>query len=99
MLQSQYPPWMIGCPYPTPAQTALQGEIKGLGLLFLVLVDLAMGPCIALPFLASTRGDIPDGTRRSLFLFATAFLVVWSLVGTYYLSSTISNLLRWIGYR
>lgn len=79
---AQCPPYASGCVYPTPAQVSYTTLVQGLGLLFVILFDLALGLSVAMAFLSSTRSDIPDGTRRSLYLFATVFLFVWIVVGT-----------------
>lgn len=88
----QCPPYASGCLYPTPAQASYAGMVQGLGLLFVVLFDLALGLSVAMAFLSSTRPDIPEGTRRSLYLFATVFLFTWLFVGTYLFPPLISVL-------
>lgn len=92
IVASQCPPWLLGCPYVTGAQLAFATTMQGLAALFLVLLDLAMGLTIALAFLSATRSDIPEGTRRSLFLFATTFLFIWTLVGTFLLPTFLGGI-------
>jgi len=79
-----------GCPYLTPDQMTYQTTLYGLGLLFLVAFDLAVGLSVALAFLAATRSDIAESTRRSLVMFAAIFLGVWLLVGTFWVPSLVS---------
>ncbi len=89
-LQLQCPPSLAGCPYLTPVQAAYQSTFYGLELLFFVAVDLGLGLSVALAFLAATRSDILESTRRSLFFFATVYLFVWFLVGLFVVPPFIS---------
>jgi hypothetical protein len=57
-----------------------------------------LGLSIALAFSASTRANLPESTQRSLYLFVTAFLFVWNLVGSFILLSMLGTLNQWVGY-
>ena len=67
------------CPPPTdPAIIAYRDTIRTLGWVSVVTMDLAVAFSVAMAWIAGgSRGEITDGTRRGIFIFATVFLVVW----------------------
>ncbi len=78
-----------GCPTPTPDTTAYANTIRGLAWISVGALDFAAGFTVALAFVLATRADIPEGARRSVFLFASIFVPVWT-VGSFILLSYLS---------
>ena len=52
--------------------------IRTLGWIAAIAMDLAVALAVGFAFLVgASAADVSDGTRRGLYIFATAFLVVW----------------------
>ena len=69
------------CQPPTdPTLIAYRDTIHTLGWVSVVTMDLAVSFSVAMAWIAGgSRGELSDGTRRGIFVFATVFLVVWLL--------------------
>jgi len=67
------------CPAPSdPAVIAYRDTIRILGWVSVVAMDLAVSFAVMMAWVVGAlKGDIPDGTRRGIFIFATVFLAVW----------------------
>jgi hypothetical protein len=68
-----------GCsPTTDPALIAYRDTIRILAWVSVVTMDLAVSFSVAMAWIAGgSRGELSDGTRRGIFIFATVFLVVW----------------------
>ncbi len=68
-----------GAPTPTdPAVVAYRDTIRILGWTSAVAMDLALGFSLTTAWIAGvSKGEISDGTKRGMFIFATVFLAVW----------------------
>jgi len=68
-----------GTPPPTdPAVVAYRDTIRILGWTSAVAMDLALGFSLTIAWIAGvSKGEISDGTKRGMFIFATVFLAVW----------------------
>ena len=68
-----------GCtPTTDPALIAYRDTIRALAWVSVVTMDLAVSFSVAMAWIAGgSRGELSEGTRRGIFLFATVFLVVW----------------------
>ena len=67
-----------GCtPTTDPALIAYRDTIRVLAWVSVVTMDLAVSFSVAMAWIAGSRAELSDGTRRGIFLFATVFLVVW----------------------
>lgn len=66
-------------PPPTdPAVIAYRDTLRILAWTSAVAMDLALAFSLTFAWVAgASKGDIPDGTRRGMFIFATVFLAVW----------------------
>jgi hypothetical protein len=66
-------------PAPTdPAVIAYRDTVRILGWTSAVAMDLALGFSLTIAWIAGvSKGDISDGTKRGMFIFATVFLAVW----------------------
>jgi hypothetical protein len=81
-----------GCSTPTPDQVAAHDTIRGLAWIAIIALDLAAGFSVALAFVIGSRNDVPEVTRRAVFLFSTIYVAAW-LFGSYFLF-TLLNLAR-----
>ena len=68
-----------GTPTPTdPAVVAYRDTLRILGWTSAVAMDLALGFSLTIAWIAGvSKGEISDGTKRGMFIFATVFLAVW----------------------
>ena len=68
-----------GCtPTTDPALIAYRDTIRVLAWVSVVTMDLAVSFSVAMAWIVGgSRGELSEGTRRGIFLFATVFLVVW----------------------
>src|SRR5207245_7484076 len=68
-----------GCtPTTDPALIAYRDTIRILAWVSVVTMDLAVSFSVAMAWIVGgSRGELSEGTRRGIFLFATVFLVVW----------------------
>ncbi|TLZ73781.1 MAG: hypothetical protein E6K06_02100 [Methanobacteriota archaeon] len=68
-----------GTPPPTdPAVAAYRDTLRILGWTSAVAMDLALGFSLTIAWIAGvSKGEISDGTKRGMFIFATVFLAVW----------------------
>ncbi len=68
-----------GCsPTTDPALIAYRDTIRALAWVSVVTMDMAVSFSVAMAWIAGgSRGELSEGTRRGIFLFATVFLVVW----------------------
>jgi hypothetical protein len=65
-------------PTTDPALIAYRDTVRILAWVSVVTMDLAVSFSVAMAWIAGgSRGELSDGTRRGIFLFATVFLVVW----------------------
>ncbi len=73
------PPCTGFCQPPTdPAIIAYRDTIRILGWVSVVAMDLAVSFAVMMAWVVGAlKGDIPEGTRRGIFVFATVFLAVW----------------------
>jgi len=74
----------IPCPQcqPTtdPAIIAYRDTIRILGWVSVIAMDMAVSLAVAMAWIVGgSKGEISDGTRRGVFIFATVFLAVWLL--------------------
>ena len=80
-------------PYPTAPPLSYQTAVMALGIAGMAIVDLAIGLSVAVALSQSvSRPEMSEAARRGMFLFATAFLVAWLVMGTFlvqFLASTI----------
>src|SRR5207253_253388 len=57
--------------------------IRTLGWTAVVSMDLAVSLTVMLAWVVgAARSDVPDASRRGIFIFATVFLAIWILVGS-----------------
>lgn len=82
-------PSVSGCTPTTQAQANYINTIRGLAWFAVGALDLSAGLSVALAFVAASRAEIPESTRRSVFLFATVFTSIWA-VGSFILLSYLS---------
>lgn len=75
------PPPCTGCPPITdPSLIAYRNTIRTLGWVSVIAMDLAVSAAVAMAWIVGgSRAEIPEGTRRGIFIFATVFLTVWIL--------------------
>lgn len=75
------PPPGFGSPPSTdPDVVNYRNLVRALGWVSAIAMDLAVALAVAFAFLVGTSGaDVPEGTRRGLYIFATVFLVLWIL--------------------
>jgi len=67
-----------GTPPTDPAVVAYRDTIRILGWTSAVAMDLALGFSLTIAWIAGvSKGDLSDGTKRGMFIFATVFLAVW----------------------
>jgi hypothetical protein len=67
------------CQAPTdPAVLAYRNTVRTLGWVSALTLDLAVSFSVAMAWIAgASKGELPEGTRRGIFIFATVFLAVW----------------------
>src|SRR3989442_15129156 len=57
--------------------------IRTLGWTAVVSMDLAVSLTVMLAWVVgAARSDVPDASRRGIFIFATVFLAIWIIVGS-----------------
>lgn len=57
--------------------------IRTLGWTSLVAMDLAVSLTVTLAWVVGvTRREVPEASRRGIFIFATVFLVIWLIVAS-----------------
>lgn len=84
-------------PYSTPPPQSYQLTVMALGMTGMAIVDLAIGLAVAVALYQSvSRPEMSEAARRGTFLFATAFLVAWLVMGTF-LAQALASLIRY-GY-
>lgn len=66
-------------PYSTdPAVIAYRDTVRTLGWISIIAMDLAVALSVMMAWiLGGVKGDLSEGTRRGMFVFATAFLIGW----------------------
>jgi hypothetical protein len=82
------------CPPPPtdPAVISYRNTVRSLAWVSAIAMDLAVAFAVAMAWIAGgSRGPLPEGTRRGIFVFATVFLVAWLLI-----SSSIFSFLRFL---
>ena len=83
------------CPTPAPGSEGYASLVQALAWVAVVALDLAAGLSVAVAFILGGRDDLPESTRRSLFLFATVFVAVWAVFGMLFFSS-VASLVRYL---
>lgn len=83
------------CPTPMPGTEGYAAAVQALAWVAVVALDLAVGLSVALAFIFGARTDIPESTRRALFLFATVFVTAWIIFGLYFFSS-VASIVRYL---
>lgn len=78
------------CPASTPQEVAYSNAVHALAWAGVTILDLAVGLSVALAFIVGTRTDVPESTRRSIFLFATVYLGVWTVLAILLVPSLLS---------
>lgn len=79
------------CPTPTAAQTLA----RNLAWIFVITMDLAVGLSICIAFIAGgASSQLPEGTKRGVFVFAAVFLVAWLIFGSIFGVSLLGVLTR-----
>ena len=62
--------------------------VRMLGWISIVAMDLAIGLTVMIAFIVGgMRGEMSDGMRRGVFIFATVFLALWLLLSSFLYSS------------
>src|SRR2546426_12563860 len=60
--------------------------IRTLGWTAVVSMDLAVSLTVMLAWVVgASRSDVPDASRRGIFIFATVFLAIWIIVASPFL--------------
>ncbi len=78
-----------------PAPTAAQSLAYNLAWIFVITMDLALGLSICIAFVAGgASSQLPEGTKRGVFVFAAVFLVAWLILGIIFSVSFLSILVR-----
>jgi hypothetical protein len=63
-----------------PAVVAYRDRIRTLGWVSMVALDLAVSFSVAMAWIVGgPKGNVPEGTKRGIFIFATVFLAGWLL--------------------
>lgn len=83
------------CPTTTPETAAYGGVVQTLAWVAVVTLDLAVGLSVALAFMLSGRSDLPESTRRSMFLFATVFVATWAVFSIFFFSY-VASIVRYL---
>jgi hypothetical protein len=77
------------CPFftpPDPGIIAYRNTIRTLAWVSVVAMDLAVSLAVAIAWIAGgPKANLPEGSKRGIFIFATVFLAGWLLIswGTY----------------
>lgn len=62
----------------TPEMVAYRDTLRLLGWISVIAMDLAVSFTVTIAWIvAGSRSDVPESTRRGIFIFATVFLAVW----------------------
>lgn len=85
-----FPCTTVGCPTPTPDQVSYANIVGPLAWISIIALDAAAGLSVALAFVLGGREEIPESTRRSVFLFSTVFAAAW-IVGSFLLLTIIGS--------
>ncbi len=70
-----------GCSAPSPEVASYDAVIQALAWIGMGALDAAVGLSVALAFILGSRSDVPETTRRSVFVFATVLVTAWAVVG------------------
>ena len=81
----------FGCPTQTPEVVAYVNLVRTISWVAVIVLDLAVGLSVALAFIGGSRNDLPESTRRSMFVFATVFLAAWAIFGAYFFTSILAQ--------
>lgn len=82
-----------GCPSTTPDVATYGTILRGLAWIGVGALDFAAGFSVALAFVIGSRTEIPESTRKSIFVFTSIFVVAW-VVGSFLLL-TVLNTIRY----
>jgi len=81
----------FGC----PALSASASLALSLAWVFVIAMDLAVGLSVCLAFIVGgAKSELPEATKRGVYIFAAVFLAVWIVFGTSAVSSALSVLYR-----
>lgn len=67
------------CPVATTDTTGYGTIVRGLAWIGIGALDAATGLSVALSFVIASRTEIPESTRRSIFVFTAVFVAAWIL--------------------
>ena len=63
---------------PSPEVAAYRETVRLLGWISVVAMDLAVSFTVTIAWIVgASRSEVPESTRRGIFIFATVFLAVW----------------------
>ncbi len=69
-----------GCSAPSPEVATYDAVILTLAWISVGALDAAVGLSVGLAFILGSRGDLPETTRRSVFVFATVLVTAWTVL-------------------
>ncbi len=85
----------VNCTPASPELAAYSSLVQALAWIAVGALDLAVGLSVALAFILGARSELPESTRRSVFLFATVFVTAWT-VFSFILFAALASTIRYL---